>query len=166
MYNGVFSVKYRIEAGWRWFVNRKWNLGYIQSLLIALKECANLHHLSQIWKRKEEKERSRSSCKPKCNKNVTIPDLFPLTTLPFLLSLYHLTSKQYGKKKTLPDTDCIYHHSLARTGNLYSPVRRDQRHDHCFDSDVGCNRIYSDLQKSKKIAFLVTKIRKTSEKFS
>jgi hypothetical protein len=80
--------------------------------------------------------------------------------------LYHLTREHYGKKKTLADTNCIYHHPLARIGDLYPAICRDQRHDRYLHPDVGSNRVYPDLQKSKKIAFLVTKIRKTSEKFS
>ncbi|MDD2513396.1 MAG: hypothetical protein PHH64_07010, partial [Proteiniphilum sp.] len=72
----------------------------------------------------------------------------------------------YGKKKTLPDTNCFYHHPLDRIGGLYPAVCRDQRHDRCFDPYVGGNRVYSDLQKSKKIAYFVTKIRNRREKFS
>jgi hypothetical protein len=55
---------------------------------------------------------------------------------------------------------------MDRPGDLYPAICRNQRYDCFIDPDVGSNRVYPDLQKSKKIAFLLTKIRKTSEIFS
>ncbi|SFK57300.1 hypothetical protein SAMN05216357_103145 [Porphyromonadaceae bacterium KH3CP3RA] len=73
--------------------------------------------------------------------------------------------EKYGKKETLSNTDCIYHYPLDCTGCLY-PFICNNNPVHCYlHSDVGGNCFYSCLQKSKKIAVLLTDLIKKHEIF-
>lgn len=60
--------------------------------------------------------------------------------------------KNYGKKKALTDANGVYRYPLDRIGCLYTAICYIKRVYHYLYTDVGSNRLYSDLQKSKKIA--------------